>query len=279
MGDTSLTPPDLASKKIAALAENIADKYCPRGTVLPEVIISGEGIGLTYGRYGAEFDGIIDYTERGFHIRCNLDRENLPGSPRGRFTLAHELGHYFIDDHRTEIMATGGELHPSICEIPKGQSRREQESNLFASNLLMPPKRYAAFVRKARKRLSGIVDVAGKFKVSLTCAAIRYVTDEIEPSIIVNWSRDGDRWDCISKRFQSAEYGALINNMAGLPANSPTRICDAMGKTRSGVIGQKMAPNVWFPSLNRKPDSKIKLREEAMSLGRYGVLTLLTIVT
>ena len=271
MADRSLTAPNLAAKKIAALAENIANKYCPRGTVLPEVIISGEGIELTYGRYGAEFDGIIDYTERGFHIRCNLDRENLPGSPRGRFTLAHELGHYFIDEHRTEIIATVGELHQSICEVPKGQSRREQESNLFGSNLLMPPTRYAAFVRKIRKRLSGIVDVAEKFKVSMTCAAIRYVTDEIEPSIIVNWSRDGERWDYISKRFQSAEYGALINDMASLPANSPTRICDAMGTTRSGVIGQKISPNVWFPSPSRKPDPKIKLREEAMSLGRYSV--------
>ena len=75
--------------KIAALAANVADHYSARGLILPDVIAQAEAIEVTYGTYGNEFDGLIDYANGKFHIRRNLDRENLPNSPRGRFTLAH----------------------------------------------------------------------------------------------------------------------------------------------------------------------------------------------
>jgi hypothetical protein len=263
--------------KIATLAEDIADQYCPIGKVAPEVIIRSEGIGLVYGRYANEFDGIIDHKADQFEIRCNLDRENLPGSPRGRFTLAHELGHYFIDEHRKALVSGVVRPHSSFCDKPSAQVVREREADLFASNLLIPRKRCAAFLRRARKRLSGIVDIAEKFGVSVSSAAIRYVDDEVEPSIVIYWSRTEDRWEWLSRQFRDWHYGQLVGALARLPPSSPTRICDALRGRRSGVIGTKTPASTWFPSLTKMNGKEFQLREEAFSLGRYGLLTLLTI--
>jgi Zn-dependent peptidase ImmA (M78 family) len=265
------------ASKIATLAENIADHYCPIGTVFPETIIRGEGIQIVYGRYANEFDGIIEHKTDQFEIRCNLDRQNLPDSPRGRFTLAHELGHYFIDEHREALVTRVIAPHPSFSDDPSRQARREQEANLFASHLLMPNKRYTAFLRRARKRLSGIVDTAEKFQVSITGAAIRFVDDEVEPSIIIYWSRTDDRWEWPSRKFREADYGPLVKAITKLPKNSPTRICEALNGERSGVIGKKTPASNWFPSLQKAPEKLFQLREEAFNLGRYGLLILLTV--
>lgn len=261
--------------RIATAAENVADQYCPVGKVVPEAIIRGESIQLAYGRYANEFDGIIEYKADQFEIRCNLDRQNLPDSPRGRFTLAHELGHYFIDEHREALVSGVIGPQPSFCDDPSKQAQREQEANLFASNLLIPRRRYTAFLRRARKRLSGIVDTAEKFDVSITCAAIRYVEDEIEPSIVIYWPRREDRWEWPSRKFSDGNYGRLVSALASLPNNSPTRICDTLNGKRSGVIGTKTKASTWFPSLPKRKE--FGLREEAFNLGRYGVLSLLTI--
>jgi Zn-dependent peptidase ImmA (M78 family) len=235
--------------KITTLAEDIADQYSPVGKVDPEAIVRGEGIQLIYGRYANEFDGIIDYKADQFEIRCNLDRENLPGSPRGRFTLAHELGHYFIDEHRKALVSGVVQPHPSFWSKPSGQVLHEREADLFASSLLIPQKRCTAFRSRAHKRLSGIVDLAEKFDVSITCAAIRYVDDEVEPSIVIYWSRREDRWESQSRQFRTRNYGPLVDSLANLPENSPTRICDEIGEKRSGVLGAKTPASTWFPSL------------------------------
>jgi Zn-dependent peptidase ImmA (M78 family) len=263
------------ASKIATLAEHIADHYCPIGKVMPEAIIRGEGIKVLYGRYANEFDGIIEHKTDQFEIRCNLDRQNLPDSPRGRFTLAHELGHYFIDEHREALVSGVIRPQPSFCDDPSKQAQREQEANLFASNLLMPPKRYTAFLRRARKRLSGIVDTAEKFDVSITCAAIRYVENEIEPSIVIYWPRNEDRWEWPSRALRAGNYGRVVPVLASLPNDAPTRICDTLDGKRSGVIGGKTRASIWFPSLPKEND--FVLREEAFNLGRHGVLSLLTI--
>jgi hypothetical protein len=56
------------------------------------------------------------YLKGRFHIYCNLDRENLPSSPRARFTLSHELGHYFIDEHQNNLASGQVRPHPSAAE-------------------------------------------------------------------------------------------------------------------------------------------------------------------
>jgi hypothetical protein len=77
------------AEEIVELAEAVADEYCPTGKVAPDEIAVRKGISLIYDHYGNAFDGVIEHEDGQFYIHCNLDRENVLGSPRGRFTVSH----------------------------------------------------------------------------------------------------------------------------------------------------------------------------------------------
>lgn len=267
--------PSERAREIAELAEAIADEYFPAGKIAPEQVANRKGIPLIYDHYEDAFDGMIEYEDGHFYIHCNLDRENVLNSPRGRFTVSHELGHYFIDEHRNALASGRVNPHPSFTDVNAGELRVEREANLFGSHLLMPAARFAAALPRARKRLSGIQDLAAKFVVSVTCAAIRYVETEVEPSVMVHLSPDARMWSRASATFRAAPYGRVMNTARQVRADAPTGICRALTGKQSGVIGAKVAASTWFPALRRGGD--FQLREEAMTLGRYGVLALLTL--
>ena len=80
---------------------------------------------------------------------------------RDRFTIAHELGHYFLHSRqgKTPLIATR-----------KGTGRVEWEANWFAAALLMPELEF----REAAKRLDSDIDrIAGEFGVSRDAARVR----------------------------------------------------------------------------------------------------------
>ena len=108
--------------ELAELAEAVADEHCPRDVVYPEVIASASGITVSFGAYGEGFDGILEHRNGRFHIFCNTDRVGPDDSPRARFTLAHELGHYYIDDHRRALASGGVAPHPSQCDSESSPS-------------------------------------------------------------------------------------------------------------------------------------------------------------
>jgi len=126
-------------EEIAELAETVADEHCPTGRVDPVLIAKAKGITLSFGRYEDAFDGLLEHCCGRFHIYCNLDRVERAGSPRARFTLSHELGHFYIDEHRNALKAGRAPSHPSFCDY-ESKNPVEQEADHFASCLLMPAK-------------------------------------------------------------------------------------------------------------------------------------------
>src|SRR6478736_8142320 len=90
---------------IASIAEAVFADYAKRIPVRPPQIIEANDIGLTYNNYGDAFDGMIEHKSGRFHIYCNVGAGDSVESPRMRFTQAHELGHYFIDEHRNSLAA------------------------------------------------------------------------------------------------------------------------------------------------------------------------------
>ena len=86
--------------KIKKLADDISSYYSDKITSL-ELIAEYEGLEIFYDSYEiGTFDGMTIYDDGVFYIHINNDNGNKKGSGRSRFTLAHELGHYFIDSHR-----------------------------------------------------------------------------------------------------------------------------------------------------------------------------------
>lgn len=79
---------------------------------------------------------------------------------RDRFTIAHELGHYFLHSRQGEV---------PIVAYRQGSSRIEWEANWFAAALLMPAEEF----REACLELEVTSAVANRFGVSEDAAEVR----------------------------------------------------------------------------------------------------------
>ncbi len=104
---------------LAHLAEAVLAEAGRQEANLPldlATLVREMGLTLSFGHYGGAFDGLLEHRTGRFHVYCDLDRVERPNSPRARFTLAHELGHYFIDEHRQALSAGVAPSHRSFCE-------------------------------------------------------------------------------------------------------------------------------------------------------------------
>jgi predicted transcriptional regulator len=86
---------------------------------------------------------------------------------RDRFTIAHELGHYFLH-HRAPDQHLVGERTSMFTRL--GRNIPETQANVFASNLLMPAAEFRAAFEEMGKDL---VAVADRFEVSYPAAKVR----------------------------------------------------------------------------------------------------------
>ena len=101
------------SSGIKALAEEIAAQYDV--PILLEKVAENELLEVICDDYGKNtFDGLTWFEPETddfyIHLNTNADKANYLNKPKGRFTMAHELGHYFIPAHRLGLMS--GEMKP-----------------------------------------------------------------------------------------------------------------------------------------------------------------------
>ncbi|RIR68674.1 ImmA/IrrE family metallo-endopeptidase [Mycobacteroides abscessus] len=86
---------------------------------------------------------------------------------RDRFTIAHELGHYFLH-HRAPDQHLVGKRTSTFTRL--GRNVPETQANVFASNLLMPATAFKAAFKELGENL---VAVADRFEVSVPAARVR----------------------------------------------------------------------------------------------------------
>ena len=183
---------------IKELAEFIALEHDEIITPL-ERIIESEDVAVFHDDYGNAFDGIIVYDSE-FYIHINTKRGNRIDTARGRFTLAHELGHYFIDNHRNGLQRGLLEPHPSKNNEAKNQ-KIEREADYFASCLLMPEKRFSKDCFNKKFQFSIIEELAKKYHVSLIACAIRFADIGNHPIMIVYCENNEVKWNWNSNDF------------------------------------------------------------------------------
>lgn len=126
----------------------------------PAEIVDKFGGKITYLSLSAllEEDGSI-YVNGPHDFEIILPRYTSPW--RDRFTISHELGHYFLHSNQGEIQLKADR---------KGKAGRvEAEANMFAAGLLMPEQAF----RKEYNKTKDIARVAAKFGVSTDAAEIR----------------------------------------------------------------------------------------------------------
>jgi len=259
---------------IAGLAEEVADSHCPGSRVDPVKIIEANGITLSFGRYADAFDGLLEYQHGQFHIYSNLDRVEEPNAPRARFTLSHELGHYYINEHRNALKKGLALSHPSFCDYTS-ELLVEREADWFASNLLMPQTRFMKRAKLSPRGMGGILDLAYTFGSSVTSTAIRYVKDEVEPCVVIKWQDGHFAWMSSSVRMHEAHFRRPVVSPQRLPPTSPTARALASKTPVGGYFSGGTKARMWFPRVGTNEGGDLPLVEQAIQLGRFGVLTLL----
>jgi len=111
---------------IADLAEDVWSTFSGERQVFVDGIIKSVGVGLTYDDYEDAFDGLIEYRSGRFHIFSNTTQGQQPNFPRVRFTLGHELAHYFIDEHRIKLRSGVPPIHPTRIVRQKMSRNRKR---------------------------------------------------------------------------------------------------------------------------------------------------------
>lgn len=113
----------------------------------------------------------IENRTESLYVRGNYDfTVYLPthtSQLRDRFTIAHELGHYFLH-HRAPDQHLVGKRTATFTRL--GRNVPETQANVFASNLLMPAAPFKAAFDELGKDL---VAVADRFEVSVPAARVR----------------------------------------------------------------------------------------------------------
>jgi Zn-dependent peptidase ImmA (M78 family) len=189
-----------------------------------------------------------------------------------RFSVAHELGHYFLPGHIDHLFDEGKTQHRSRSGFVSIDPY-ELEADHFASSLLMPRRLFAAEMFKAGEGLAAIEHLAGVCRTSLTATAIRYA-QLTEKAVAVVVSTDARVDYCfMSEAFRAVRGLEWLRKGSLVPPGTPTH---AFGEDQSRIAcAQRIeeCSNVgdWFGGRR-----DVELNEDVIGLGRYGkILTVL----
>lgn len=243
----------------------------------PFDIAKDEGIELAPGTYGKGFDARIEYLPavKRFVIYYRLPG---PGRPEGRvrFSIGHELGHFYIPEHRERILK--GDMHNSQSDF-RSKDPRELEADEFSASLLMPKDLFVADVRRFRQRVCTLAEICKmadeRFHTSITSTARRYCQCGIEACSIVVSKAGVVRWavhseDMEARNMKYIQFGAPLPGISKTAGLWDTLDQDGFADPVEGSVDS----DVWF----ERPYYRKTLWEEAMALGNTGfVLTYLTL--
>lgn len=163
---------------------------------------------LCSGNYGHACDGQLEYHPDKRRFVCFFNtkydrREEQGHAPRTRFSLAHELGHYFIEGHH-EYLRSGGKSHASRSEFVSA-TPIEQQADCFAAHLLMPDPLVKPIVNQEELSVELISEVANTFRTSFVSAALRSAEVSDFCGAVVALKEGAVAWCRVSKALIDAQ--------------------------------------------------------------------------
>ena len=179
------------------------------------------------------------------------------------FTIAHELGHYFLEGHPSAILE-GGKHFSRFGFISK--DRYEREADIFAAELLMPWVLISPLLKKATHGFEAIKLLSDSCESSLLASAIRYceVTDECVTTIV---SHNGVvEFMTASESFKQLPGIDWLRKREQIPTNVPThRLCtDTEWVSSCEVAMEGSLLSQWFPDAAPQ-----EVEEDVVGLGSY----------
>jgi Zn-dependent peptidase ImmA (M78 family) len=137
-----------------------------------------------------------------------------------RFSIAHELGHYFLPGHIDAVFADGN-IHQSRADF-NCADKYEIEADHFAARLLMPNSLFSSALRRAGEGLAAVEQLAAICETSLTATAIRYTQCSHDSVAIVVSTGQHIDYCFMSKSLRELKGLDWIRKNQPLPIGSPT---------------------------------------------------------
>ena len=181
-----------------------------------------------------------------------------------RFTVGHELGHYFLEGHPEEITKLSP-MHVSRAGFTQGDVSIEVEADHFASGLLLPTTLVRRLLDRERIGLDGIDALAEQAQCSLTACAIRAAECGSYPMAIVVSKGQEVRYSFMSDSFKKLGRLTFLRRGSALPSTLTSRFnSDARNVTSGKRATETTMLNHWFDA-----PRNVELDEQVVGLGSY----------
>ncbi len=188
-----------------------------------------------------------------------------------RFSVGHELGHYFLDGHIDHVLPKDG-VHVSHAGFVTADPF-ELEADHFAAGLLMPSGPFKREIGRYQPGLSAVLSTATVCRTSRTATAIRYAetTDEAV-AVIISTGQKID-YCFLSEAMKSLPELRWLRKGSDLPSNTTTARLAAESKR---VLAGDREDNEIDVTEWLGGKRSVLVSEEVLGLGGYGkVLTIL----
>lgn len=219
------------------------------GPVDPFKVVASEG-----GQIHAEgddfrdaFDGRLSYHDGRFlliyNTRYNAWARNGTHHPKVRFTVAHELGHYFLDRHR-EFLVNRRLPIESFTEF-ESQREVERQADAFAAGLLMPKYLVAPVINtNTEATVESVKLAAARFDMSLTSMMVRWTQLSHFPCATLCVRQGRIQWGFVSEAFRACRLWRAQRSVAISGRDAKAFLADdpSCGSFREGS-GQGRASN------------------------------------
>lgn len=246
--------------------ELVKDQQLP---IDPFTIASGEGIEVVSKNVPSGVSGMFIHVAGKFVIVYDTHIDNAGFQ---RFSVAHELGHYFLPGHGERVLDANN-IHHSVAQF-RSKEPHEVEADQFAVGLLMPTRQFSAALGRAGEGLAAVEELAGLCKTSLESTAIRVAALSTTPTAVVVSGQDDVEYCVLSESFKALPNLSWPKRGTPLPKRSTTYdFVGEPGRILRAERAEGTTPiDEWFTA---GPD--VMLIEEVVGLGRYGkVLTVLS---
>lgn len=199
-------------------------------------------------------------------------RDDIESEGYKRFSVAHELGHYFLPEHPESVFGNRG-IHHSRAGFNSGD-KYELEADRFAAALLMPENLFNKEMNKTKEGLDAVVILSKQCLTSLEATAIRYIQKTSIPAVVIRSQNNKIDYCFMSNSMKDFGNFTWIKKGDVVPTETETF---HFNKDKDKIsLSQKESNETdiqnWFDI-----EQSIPALEEIIGLGKYGkILTIIT---
>jgi hypothetical protein len=182
------------------------------------------------------------------------------------FTIAHELGHYFLGGHVEAILGYGDGIHYSSSGFISNDMH-EREADAFAAELLIPHPFFKAALVRAGTGFNAIQSLAEAGRTSIVATAIRFAKLADDPVAVLLTDGANIEWCFLSPELRACRGVFPLGKRSILPPASTTakfnhdRTRVERGEQAQGFCSLRD----WFENA-----SDLEIKEDVIGLRHYG---------